>query len=280
MAYRELGALPREHAYRIRPRPGFTGPGVMKVWDDAPPTTPLWQNRATAVMPRSGRPAPPRGGLLPQHYQALEGYDDGLGFSLKPPKWLRKLTIKKAIVPLAVVGASLFIPGAAPLLAKGIVGASKLVVGGGRLLGKGVTGLVRLAGKNVSAAATVFHGEPVPQTAISPQMDVSTVHPPTGESAPGGASDLLTMLLPRTAAQGAAQAPSYGAPSMSLEQTFQQPTSAFEPGSTAPISSTPLATAEDGTPAPAQAGMSSAIVPLAVAGAALLAITLMPKKGR
>jgi hypothetical protein len=61
----------------------------------------------------------------------------GLGFSLKPPKFIRKLTLKKVIKPLAitaaVVGAA-FIPGALPfvgkaagVLAKGAVGAGKFV---------------------------------------------------------------------------------------------------------------------------------------------------------
>jgi hypothetical protein len=258
MAYRELGALPREHAYRIRPRPGFSGPGVMKVWDDPPPTTPLWQNRATRIMPRSGRPGVPGGGLLPEHYQALEGYDDGLGFSLKPPKWVRKLTLKKVVKPLlitaAVVTGAALIPGALPLLARGLVGAGKLAFGGVKLAGRGVTGLVKLAGREVGAAATVFRG--TPQTAIAPQPSVETMQAP----AAGGGS----YYLPSPTAQAAAQ----------------MPVSAFEPGSTAPISSTPISSPSDAGAAPAQAGLGSAIVPLAVAGAALLAVTMMPKKGR
>jgi len=73
----------------------------------------------------------------------------GLGFSLKPPRWVRKLTLKKVLKPLAigaaVVGAA-FIPGGLPfvgkaagLLTKGAVGAGKFVLGAGKsALGMGV----------------------------------------------------------------------------------------------------------------------------------------------
>jgi pyruvate/2-oxoglutarate dehydrogenase complex dihydrolipoamide acyltransferase (E2) component len=63
----------------------------------------------------------------------------GLGFSLKPPKWVRKLTIKKVIKPLAitaaVVGAA-FIPGALPLLGKGVGLLAKGAIGAGKFAGK------------------------------------------------------------------------------------------------------------------------------------------------
>lgn len=70
---------------------------------------------------------------------------DGLGFSLKPPKFVRKaakaikknVTLKRALIAGAVVGAA-FIPGVAPAAARLLTAGGKVVTGAGRLVGRGV----------------------------------------------------------------------------------------------------------------------------------------------
>lgn len=173
----------------------------------------------------------------------------GLGFSLKPPKWLRKMQpgkiLKKAALPLAI-GAALFIPGALPLLAKGVVGASKLVVGGGRLVAKGVTAAARLAAGNAKTAAGVFR--PAGGTTavdISPQPDVSQVY---YEETPTNAQ--ITIQTPSTTQAANAQAPG--------------PSESYLPGYEAPQA----------------AGMAGGLAPLVIGGAALLAIAAANRKAR
>jgi len=76
----------------------------------------------------------------------------GLGFSLKPPKFIRKMQpgviLKKAAIPLAIAAAVL-IPGALPLVAKGAMAV-------GRVALKGGAGIAKLAGKNISTAAGII----------------------------------------------------------------------------------------------------------------------------
>jgi hypothetical protein len=106
------------------------------------------------------RPMP----AVPSNY--VIGDCSELGFSLKPPKFIRKLTIKKVLKPLAIaaaVGASLFIPGVAPValaIGKGALSAGRFVGGGilaaGRGVGKGVVsaekGIMNLFHPKASAA--------------------------------------------------------------------------------------------------------------------------------
>jgi hypothetical protein len=83
---------------------------------------------------------------------ALNGYEP-LGFSLKPPRWLRKAQpgkiLKKVAIPAAIVGA-MFIPGVAPLALK----AGGMLLKGGVGVVKAGGGLVRGAGGLVRGAAT------------------------------------------------------------------------------------------------------------------------------
>jgi len=80
------------------------------------------------------------------HFRELPGGRTlgDLGFSLKPPKWIRKAQpgkfIKKHALAIGLIGGSLLIPGVAPLAARGLVGA-------GRLAGRGFVGAGRLVGK-------------------------------------------------------------------------------------------------------------------------------------
>jgi hypothetical protein len=67
-----------------------------------------------------------------------------LGFSLRPPKWVRKAqpgkVLKKAIIPIAVVGATLLIPGVGGAVVGAVTAAAKASGGFvGRIFGKGIT---------------------------------------------------------------------------------------------------------------------------------------------
>lgn len=121
-------------------------------------------------------PAPviPRPQMMPlSMYQ-----DDGLGFSLKPPKSVRKaftavkkaVTLKNVLKVGAIVGAAALIPGALPLIAKGALGAGKLVLGSGKLAAKGVGSVAKFGLRNVFKAGRVLQGPggTPPITAPSP----------------------------------------------------------------------------------------------------------------
>jgi hypothetical protein len=227
---------------------------------------------------------------------------------------VRKLTIKKAIKPLlitaAVVGGAALIPGALPMIGKAFLGAGKLAFGGVKLAGKGVTGLVKLVGKGIG----ITGAKSVPKTGISPQMDVrqylpdssgQAVMPTTGSAwdvptaaqaaaqdaasqAAAGKSplDLLSMLLPKTPAQAAAQMPSSAPTPISLQQLLQmQPGAVPATGATVTPSPYDVPTAAQAAapspydvPTAAQAGFGSSMIPLAVAAAALLAVSMMNRR--
>jgi hypothetical protein len=93
--------------------------------------------------------------------RGLSGSDDGLGFSLRPPKFVRKaaravkrnITLKRVLIGGAIVGAA-FIPGVAPAAMSLARGAGKYGVraikGTGRLVGKGARGIFGRKRKDVN----------------------------------------------------------------------------------------------------------------------------------
>ncbi len=101
---------------------------------------------------------------IPMMPLALES--PGLGFSLKPPKAVRKalskvkkaVTIKNVLKVGAVVGAAALIPGALPMVAKGAVGAGKLLARGARGVGRGAVGAERLLVRGARAGAKLITG--------------------------------------------------------------------------------------------------------------------------
>jgi hypothetical protein len=115
----------------------------------------------------------------------LNGYDPGLGFSLKRPRWLRKIQpgifLQKHALPIAAIGAAFFIPGAAALAAKGLVGAGRLATGGAR----GILNLARsvkapkLPFAALQQAATFMPTPPAPQMiqAAAPSVGPSEMVP-------------------------------------------------------------------------------------------------------
>jgi hypothetical protein len=124
-----------------------------------------WSERKRRTRPNELLRTVPR---LPAHWVRASELS-GLGFSLKPPKWIRKMQpgkiLKKVAVPLAVVGASLLIPGVGGALVKGATSAGKFALGAGKLAFKGVTGAGKFAlrtagfGKAATAAKPIglFH---------------------------------------------------------------------------------------------------------------------------
>jgi hypothetical protein len=149
---------------------------------------------------------------------------DGLGFSLKPPKWLRKAQpgkiLKKIALPIAAVGATLLIPGAAPLVGAALKTAVKAVPAGIRLIGKGTsklaTALAPVAPKFTisapSVAATIGIQLPIAApaavpdfTTTAPLVTAPTFAPsqPSYAATPGGGATV-------EAAPGAAGAPPWG----------------------------------------------------------------------
>jgi hypothetical protein len=159
---------------------------------------------------------------------------NNLGFSLKPPKWLRKAQpgkiLKKYALPIAAIGAAFLIPGAAPLLAKGAVGAGKFLgrgaIGAGRVFGKGGASLFKFGKKLLSPdqligppappgtpdfgsqpppAATAPGFSPVPSIPTGPEVQSEAATMQTGGGGGGGMSPTAPFMdeaAPETAGAG------------------------------------------------------------------------------
>jgi hypothetical protein len=70
-----------------------------------------------------------------------------IGFSLKPPRWLRKMQPGKVLVkyglPAAAVAATFFIPGVAPAAARIVAGGARLLTRSGGAVGRKVASLFK-----------------------------------------------------------------------------------------------------------------------------------------
>lgn len=211
---------------------------------------------------------------------ALADYD-GLAFSLKPPKWARKLTIKKVLKPLAIAGAVVGTALAAPvvlpalahgavatggLVARGLVGGSKLVGGAvSKLLGKGASlGKNNLPSSAGGLLTSIVDQKLAAQGALEPSPASTPATPAAAPSEP-------------TAPSGAG---TYGGGSVSMPSA--ETMNPFNYGGTSPTSaggslpSAPAAT-DDTTPQTAGPGAGSNL-PLLIAGG--VALLLLTRKGR
>jgi hypothetical protein len=175
------------------------------------------------------RPRLSRGRPGPRQVMIYPGVIDQLGFSLKPPKWLRKAQpgkiLKKAAIPLAVVGATLLIPGAGGVIASAALaaakGAAKLGKGAVKLVSPTVVSTAKQAG---TQAATTFVAPMFPApSAIGPNAPganivsatpagggfygppmPTSIEPPAGATAaePAGVGGMPGWLLPAAIAGG------------------------------------------------------------------------------
>jgi len=135
----------------------------------------------------------------------------GLGFSLKPPRWIRKaqpgIFIQKHALPLALVGSAFLIPGAGALAAKGILGAGRLAAGGARGVAAGARNLFSFArgikAPKLPTQALQQAAQYVAPVAVVPQQMIPVANPtlgptemvsaggPAGMAASGGGGDLV-----------------------------------------------------------------------------------------
>ena len=222
----------------------------------------------------------------------MSGYDP-LGFSLKPPKWLKKaVTLKNVLKVGAIVGAAVLIPGALPMLAKGAVGAAKLVTGGARLVGRGVVGAEKLAAKNISSAAKVFASRKgVPGTPGATDTNPPDVFGPNGAPEGGGSSSGgggggeytvpgITVNATRTGVPGTPGADEQ--PNVNTNPEDHGGTSPTQAPNTLPTASTSSSPGDASTPE--QAGTSPTsnanLLPIALGVGALLLIPTLMKKRR
>jgi hypothetical protein len=143
-------------------------------------------NTLGALPTRPAWGAPPRTRVLPRGRQVMEtGSSYGLGFSLKPPKWVRKAQpgkiLKKIALPAAAVGAALLIPGVGGAIVGGISAAARA---SGSVLSKLVS-VVRKVPSPVPAlrAAPAILNSPVAQT-ISTALSPASVMPASSPSMP------------------------------------------------------------------------------------------------
>jgi hypothetical protein len=219
----------------------------------------------------------------------------GLGFSLKPPKWVRKLTIKKVIKPLAITAAivgAAFIPGALPLLGKGV-----------GLLGKGVIGAGKFAGTRllkplVGGVTSVFRKPAAAQGAqTQAQYDAEqaaanqAAQAAADQSAANAAANARAAYDKQVADQLAVNQAAYdkqlsdqAAAFSTAGQAAPIPPPSYAPQSAPSYSgggggySAPTSSME--TEAPAQAGMGNSLIPIGIGLIALVAVSGAMKRGR
>ena len=116
---------------------------------------------------------------------------DQLGFSLKPPKWLRKAQpgkiLKKIAVPAALVGA-MFIPGVAPAALAVLKGAGGLALKGGGLLLKGgkvaVGGATKVLGFGKSSPKPPAWGLPAAALRKAASIGTTALQPRVIQASP------------------------------------------------------------------------------------------------
>src|SRR5258706_15265673 len=163
----------------------------------------------------------------------LEGY--GLGFSLKPPKALRKLSFKsiskiqpgkvlaKVAVPLAITAGALLIPGVAPA-------ALAAARGGAGLAARGITGAAGLLGRGAGSAFKSIRGV---GTAIGKGWARGAVVKKATEAVSKG--DPISDALKQVASAvlpGAKDTPPGSAAMPSVSQTVNIPGTTMAPGDT------------------------------------------------
>ena len=212
----------------------------------------------------------------------------GLGFSLKPPKFIRKLTLKKVIKPLAitaaVVGAA-FIPGALPLLGKGVGLLAKGGIGAGKFLG---TKLI----KPFAGGVMSMFKKPAAAQGAQTQAQYDAEQAAANQAAQA-AADQAAANAQAAANQAAQDAANQAAqrttgPSGTLGPSDQVP---YNPPTYAPSGgdgggySAPAAAAEYGpqteAQTAAQAGMgNSMLIPIGVGLVALIAVSVALKRSR
>lgn len=218
-----------------------------------------------------GRRAIPRVATPPMMPLALEA--PGLGFSLKPPKALRKaakavkraVTIKNVLKAGAVVGAAALIPGALPAVAKGAIGAGKLIARGARGVGRGAVGAERLVVRGARGAVNLITG------------GGSKNNPSGGGVLPDlTVADLKQTADPIVAVAPAAPLPASAAPPP--EPAAVAPSAGGGGGAMGPAQ--PEVGPEVEAPAQAGVGSSSALPLLALAGGGLLLMTMRRRRVR
>jgi hypothetical protein len=114
--------------------------------------------------------------------------DVGLGFSLRPPKWLRKAQpgriLKKAAIPLAIIGGTLLIPGVGGAVVGGLTAAGKAVGGFAARSFKSI----RRVGSTVNTTVNTIMPAPSVSTYSTPAPMISTL--------PGPAPSVSTFSMP------------------------------------------------------------------------------------
>jgi pyruvate/2-oxoglutarate dehydrogenase complex dihydrolipoamide acyltransferase (E2) component len=223
----------------------------------------------------------------------------GLGFSLKPPKWVRKLTIKKVIKPLAitaaVVGAA-FIPGALPLLGKGVGLLAKGAIGAGKFAGKKIAmplaqGFMSRFKKPAAAQGAQTQAQyDAEQAAANQAAQAAADQAAANAQAAQNAANQAAQDAANRAAQAAQDAANRAAQDAANQAAASQGGPA--PPTYAPQSAPPSYSGGGGggggyspamteTAAPAEAGMgSSALIPIGIGLVALIAVSGALKRRR
>lgn len=124
-------------------------------------------------------------------YITVDESGNALGFSLRPPKWLRKAQpgkiLKKAALPLAVIGGALLIPGVGGAIAAGLKFGAVKAGGAALRLAKGAPSAMRsrVVSRTVERItlppmpSPVPHIEALPTGVPMPAMTAMSVQPMT-----------------------------------------------------------------------------------------------------
>jgi hypothetical protein len=198
----------------------------------------------------------------------------GLGFSLKRPKWMRKLTIKKVLKPLAITAAivgAAFIPGALPLLGKGV-----------GLLGKGMIGAGKFAGKSLikplfGGVTSVFRKPAVAQGAQTQAEYDSQVaaNQAAADQAAANQAAANQAAANQAAADQAAAAQAAAVQAAPTPSYAPQSAPSYSGGGGGGYSAQAME-----TEAPAQAGMGNSLIPIGIGLVALVAVSGAMRRGR
>lgn len=143
--------------------------------------------RPAMFAPRMVALPPPRG------RRVMNNADYGLGFSLRPPKWVRKAQpgkiLKKIALPVAAVGAALLIPGVGGAI---VGGATAVAKAGGGIFGK-ITSLLKPASRIVTSPIQTLN---TATQAVQGVQQAATSMLSTAQSVlPGGSPSIPTPVL-------------------------------------------------------------------------------------
>ena len=273
--YEAMSPAPRRKFYKLKSSK-LSKPLSASARLSTRPGSAPWKRRARPMEMLHTMPRLPRWAAQPSQLS-------GLGFSLKPPKWVRKLTIKKVIKPLAITAAivgSAFIPGALPLVGKAAGFLAKGAVGAGKFIGKRfavpiATGFMSKFRKPAAMQGAQTQAEYDAQVAAEQAAANQAAQAAANQAAQAAANQAAQAAANQAAAQASAEPPQFTPPTYTPSGGGASYGGGGGGGGAAPPG------AETTAQAPASAGMAtSSLIPIGIGLVALVAVSGVLNRGR